>query len=173
MGDQERKTGMNGAPLPSMAAAVAVLALWAASPLQAAEAVKTAVFDLELIDTSMEGERAEHRLWLRSASDAMRGALAASGKYAIVALEPAAARIADAGYLHGCNGCEAGIARDLGAQLAISGAVHKVSTLILQIAVTVRDAQSGTVRQAASVEVRGDTEESWVRGARYIAVNRL
>jgi Protein of unknown function (DUF2380) len=151
----------------------AALALFLAGPAMAAEAVKTAVFDLELVDTSMEGERAEHRLWLRSASEQIRRSLAASGKYAIVAVEPAAARVTEAGYLHGCNGCEAGIARDLGAQLAIAGVVHKVSTLILQIAVTVRDAQSGEVRQAISVEVRGDTEESWVRGARYIAVNRL
>lgn len=151
----------------------AALALGLAGPAMGADPVKTAVFDFELVDTSMEGERAEHRLWLRLASEQMRKSLAASGKYSIVAVEPAGPRIADAGYLHGCNGCEAGIARDLGAQLAIAGVVHKVSTLILQIAVTVRDAQSGEVRQAASVEVRGDTEESWVRGARYIAVNRL
>jgi hypothetical protein len=164
---------MDGMWIRSMAAVGAALVLWAASPSRAAEAVKTAVFDLELVDTSMEGERAEHRLWLRSASEQLRRALAASGKYAIVAVEPAAARVADAGHLHGCNGCEAAIARDLGARLAITGVVRKVSTLILQIAVTVRDAQGGEVRQATSVEVRGDTEESWLRGARYIAVNRL
>ena len=145
----------------------------ASEPARAADAVKTAVFDLELTDTSMEGERAEHRQWLRLASDELRRGLAASGRYAIVDMGPAATRIADAGYLHGCNGCEAGIARELGAELAISGVVHKVSTLILQIAVTVRDAKSGEIRKATNVEVRGDNEVSWVRGARYIARNNL
>lgn len=164
---------MSGGRIWSLLAVAALVMGADAVPSGAAEAVKTAIFDFELTDTSMEGERAEHRQWLRLASDELRRALAASGRYAIVDTGPAAARIADAGHLHGCNGCEAGIARELGAELAISGVVHKVSTLILQIAVTVRDAKSGEVRKATNVEVRGDNEVSWVRGARYIAVNRL
>jgi hypothetical protein len=103
--------------------------------LAAAQPVPVAAFDFELIDTSLEGEmqgpREDEQRRLRLISDQLRQALSASGRYVVVDLAPARERIADAGYLHGCPGCAATIARSLGAELAITGTVQKVNNLIL------------------------------------------
>ena len=78
-----------------------------------------------------------------------------------------------AGYLHGCNGCEARIARDLGAELAVSGTVQKVSNLILNINIYVRDAASGKRLRAMSADIRGNTDQSWSHGLKYLVKNRF
>ena len=55
----------------------------------------------------------------------------------------------------------------------MTGTVHKVSNLILNINVTVRDAGSGQAVRAGSVDIRGNTDESWLRGVSYLVRNRL
>ena len=138
---------------------------------------RVAVFDFELIDTSLEGgtrpPRADEQRRLRAISDQLRAAVAASAIYEVVDIQPAAADIQAAGYLHGCNGCEADIARELGAALAITGTVQKVSNLILNFNLYVRDAETGERRRAMSVDIRGNTDESWRRGMSYLLRNRL
>ena len=51
--------------------------------------------------------------------------------------------------------------------------MQKVSNLILDINVTVRDAATRELLFAASVDIRGNTDESWRRGIRYLIENRL
>ena len=103
----------------------------------------------------------------------LRAGLAASGRFRIVDTAPAAAEIARAGYWRSCNGCEAAIAQRLGADLALAGWVQKVSNLILNINLTVRDAATRELLFAASVDIRGNTDESWRRGIRYLIEHRL
>jgi hypothetical protein len=164
------KSGFYGWLLASLLAA-----LPAASAV-AEDAKKAAVFDLELIDTSLEGEirgenAAESRR-LRMASDRLRRELAGTGAYVLIDQAPAAAAVKAAGFLHGCNGCEADIARALGAEIAVTGTVQKVSNLILNINVYMTDVGTRK-RVAASVDIRGNTDESWVRGVSYLVRNRL
>jgi Protein of unknown function (DUF2380) len=153
-------------------AALAVL-LALAPPARAGQPASAAVFDLEIVDTSGEGEKPEHARRLAQTSAAWRRALGEAGRFAPVAIEPAAARVADAGYLHGCNGCESAIARDLGAAVAVTGVIYKISTLIMYISITVRDSATGAVLVNRSVSIRGDTDESWRRGVQYLAKNVL
>lgn len=160
----------------SVLAAFALCAgLW--QPVMAEQAVPAAVFDFELIDTSLEGEmsgeRADEQQRLKMISDQLRRQLGESGRYVVVDEAPAADAVADAGYLHGCNGCEAGIARSLGAEVAITGTVQKVSNLILNINIYLRDANSGKRLRAMSVDIRGNTDKSWSRGLSYLVRNRL
>lgn len=160
---------------PVRAAALFLLVL--AGPAGAGEPPTAAVFDLELIDTSLEGSvngpRDDERARLRLASEALRDGLAASGRLRPVDTAPAAAAIAAAGYLHGCNGCALGIARDLGAELAVTGTVQKVSNLILNINVSVDEAATGRHVTGASVDIRGNSDRSWLRGVSYLVRNRL
>ena len=136
-----------------------------------------AVFDFELIDTSLEGEvsgtRPEEIARLAMISDLLRRELRESGRYLVVDEAPAAAQIEQAGYLYSCNGCEAKIARGLGAELAITGTVQKVSNLILNINLYVRDAESKKQLRAMSADIRGNTDRSWSRGVSYLVKNRL
>lgn len=144
---------------------------------RADEVVRVAVFDFELIDTSLEGEvsgaREDEQKRLVLISDLLRRMLADSGRYDVVDIAPAAEKIAAAGYIHGCNGCDATIARELGAEQAMTGTVQKVSNLILNINVYVRDAETAKRLKAMSVDIRSNTDKSWSRGVSYIVRNRL
>jgi hypothetical protein len=136
-----------------------------------------AVFDFELFDTSLEGELrgengAEQRR-LVAISDQLRQLLADSTLYDIVDLSPVAREIADVGMFRGCNRCDVKIARDLGAEVSITGVVQKVSKLILNINIHIRDAQSGDVLQVMSADIRGNTDRSWERGVSWLVRNRL
>lgn len=161
------------------ALAAAALLSWAGphALAQAAPQPRVAVFDFELIDTSLEGEmtgaREDQQQRLGLISDQLRRLLAESGRYTVVDQGAAAARIAEAGYLYGCNGCAADIARELGAELAITGTVQKVSNLILNINIYVRDAASGELIRGMSADIRGNTDRSWSRGVSYLVRNRL
>ena len=59
-------------------------------------------------------------------------------------------------------------AREAGADLAVWGTVQKVSNLILNENVYIDDARSGSRYFSQSVDIRGNTDESWVRGMRYL-----
>ncbi len=49
--------------------------------------------------------------------------------------------------------------------------VQKVSNLILNVNIEVRDAASGATLYAKSVDIRGNTDESWLRGVRRLVDN--
>jgi len=51
--------------------------------------------------------------------------------------------------------------------------VQKVSNLILNINVYIEDAQSGRMEFIRSVDIRGNTDESWRRGLDYLLRNYL
>ena len=51
--------------------------------------------------------------------------------------------------------------------------MQKVSNLILNLNVYVRDARSGAMLRVSSTDIRGNTDEAWQRGVRYLVRNRL
>jgi hypothetical protein len=63
--------------------------------------------------------------------------------------------------------------RQLGADLEITGVVQKVSNLILNINIYLRDVHSGQLITAMSADMRGNTDESWLRALAYLVRNRL
>ena len=141
-----------------------------------AEPFRAAVFGFEFLDTSQEGEafgrRTDEAARVRAASDELLRLLAEGG-VAPVDLAPAKARIDKAGPLTKCKGCDADIARELGADLAVTGLIQKVSNLILNFNVYVREARTGELLRTGSVDIRGNTDESWRRGVGYLVRNRL
>jgi hypothetical protein len=142
----------------------------------AADPPKLAVFDFELIDTSLQGEvygaRADERERLQRAGDQLRRELGESGKFQILDISPVNA-VAHQSNLYACGGCDVKLARQLNADLEITGVVQKVSSLILSINLYLRDVQTGRLLAAASADMRGDTDESWSRATRYLARERL
>jgi hypothetical protein len=75
--------------------------------------------------------------------------------------------------LQACGGCDLKLAQQLNADLEITGVVQKVSNLILNINVYLRDAHTGRLVAAASADMRGNTDESWSRATRYLIRERL
>jgi hypothetical protein len=51
--------------------------------------------------------------------------------------------------------------------------VEKVSTLILTISLFERDVASGKLVQVAIAQIRGNTDQSWSRGVKWLVRNRL
>jgi len=149
----------------------------AASTASAAEPGRLAVFDLELIDSSLQGEMEgidpADQARLRMIEAELRQRLEESGRFVLIDTAPVADQIDAAGVLWSCNGCELGIARRLDAELSLVGWVQKVSNLILNLNVVIRDTSTREQVFASSVDIRGNTDESWQHGIRYLLENRL
>ena len=61
----------------------------------------------------------------------------------------------------------------MGADFAVSGWVQKVSNLILNMSIIVRDAKTARVISLKSVDMRGNTDESWSRAMDWLVRNDL
>lgn len=57
--------------------------------------------------------------------------------------------------------------------MAITGEIQKVSDLILNINVHVKDLKSKKPERAYSVDIRGDNDLLFERGVKYLAKNRM
>jgi hypothetical protein len=140
-----------------------------------AEPPRLAVFDFELIDTSLPGEvygSTPEQARLQRIGDQLRKELAESGRFDVLDIAPvnAAARASN---LQACGGCDVKLAAQLGADLEITGVVQKVSNLILNLNIYLRDVHTGNLVTVASADMRGNTDESWSRALSYIVRNRL
>lgn len=67
-----------------------------------------------------------------------------------------------------CNGCELEIGKAMNAELILTGWVQKVSNLILNINVEVKEVRTGMIVYKKSVDIRGNTDTSWLRGIKYL-----
>ena len=147
--------------------------LW--SPV-VAEPLKAAIFDFELLDTSLQGEmkgpQADEQRRLRDVTEQLRKGLADADKFVMVDISPVNAA-AHASNLQSCGGCDVDYARQLGADLAITGVVQKVSALILNMNIYLRDTHTGQLITGMSADFRGNTDESWSRTMNYLLKNRL
>jgi hypothetical protein len=151
------------------------LTLMASIPARA-DPLKVAVFNFELVDTSLQGEvdgpRKDEQQRLMNAGDQLRKGLAESGKFAVLDITPVNVA-AHGSNLQACGGCDVQYAQRLGADLAITGVVQKVSNLILNMNVYLRDTHTSNLVTSMSVDLRGNTDESWSRAMSYLLRNRL
>lgn len=135
---------------------------------------KLAYFGLHFIDTSTEGAmngvRADETERTAMAAALLAEDLMARG-YVLVALDPVRDELDRVSNPARCNGCDVRMAQALGADYALSGEVQKVSNLILNLNIVLRDARTGQNLRAGSVDIRGNTDESWQRGLRYLLKN--
>ena len=158
-----------------VAVVLAALALLVSTPVRA-EPPKLAIFNFELLDTSLEGEmrgpQADERNRLILISDQVRRKLAESGKFQLLDIAPVKAE-ADGSNLQACGGCDVQFADKIGADLVITGVMNKVSTLILNLTIFVRDVHTGNLITAMNADFRGNTDESWIRATSYLVRNRL
>ena len=160
-------------PAKSIVSAVVCLLVFASAALAGD---KAAVFDFEIIRSNViagvpEDREAEAKR-LAMIGARLREKLSASGQFELVDIAPVADKAA-ASNLRSCGGCADDFARELGAAYAFTGTVQKVSELILNINVYVHDAATSQPLAAASVDLRGNTDESWRRGIDYLYKNVL
>ncbi len=142
----------------------------------ACAAPRAAVFEFELIDSSLDGELLgttdAEKTRLAEMAPRLRTLLEAEGIYEVVDIAPVAEQAKNSN-LQSCGFCDAQMAKKLGAELAVTGTVQKVSNLILNVNLYVRDAETNRILKNGSVDIRGNTDESWFRGLRYLIKNRM
>lgn len=128
-----------------------------------------ALFPLDLLDSSLEGELGgadpAEAARLALLDRELRGRIERSGRLELVG--PAGPG------RPGCRACVSRAARAAGADYALTGWVQKVSDLILNINLRVTNVRTGAVVFQDSVDIRGNTDRSWLRGLRYLVERRL
>jgi len=145
----------------------------------AAEARRSVlVLDFELIDEQADVTpfpEAEARLAM--VTERLRRALADNDIYRVADPAPIAADIEAARQsnytLLDCKGCELDLARKLGADRVLLGWVQRVSNLILNLNIEVRDAATGRTLLSKSADMRGNNDRSWRRAADFIVRDML
>lgn len=131
-----------------------------------------AIMDFELIDDTRDSAReAAQNIRLAAINQQLRTAFAHNHLYNVVDNASATPLIADLSSrlaLHDCNGCDVDIGRALNTDRVLTAWVQKVSNLILNINIQIRDVQTGLVVLNKSVDIRGNTDQSWSRGIEYM-----
>jgi hypothetical protein len=130
---------------------------------------RVAFFGFQLINTSPQPTTPEETQRVRMLDDMFQQKLDASGRFKMISI-PSTLRdkIAAAPEISNCNGCERDFALEAGADWAAWGTVQKVSNLILNINVYMEDARTKKMEFVKSVDIRGNTDESWQRGLDYM-----
>lgn len=131
-----------------------------------------AILDFELLDEQrdMAPATVEYQRLIVT-RDQLAEAFAREGLYRVVDLAPAAElmkRLKSEQRLHECNGCELDIAKVVNADRVLVGWVQKVSNLILNLNIQIEDTATGAVVLITSVDMRGNTDESWRRSVSYL-----
>ena len=142
-----------------------------ASPAAAQTLPELALFDFSMTNTSPAATTPEEMARLQRLDQQLRDGL--RGHFILVDVAPVRDKLARVDSIRGCNGCELDMAKQLGAQQVAYGWVQKVSNLILNVNVVVEDAATGQALRAESVDIRGNTDESWTRGLRYLLNERM
>lgn len=138
-----------------------------------AEPPKAAVFDFQLANVGIQEPTDADKARLKPLSDQLRSLLRESARYEIVSTDPVSEEVAKGLDLRRCNGCAEEYAKKLGADVAITGEIQKVSNLILNINVYAKNLRSDKAEQAYSVDIRRDNDVSFDRGVKYLVKNNM
>ncbi|MBD8890358.1 DUF3280 domain-containing protein [Roseibium litorale] len=141
------------------------------------QAREVAVFDMSFINFSQEVEfgaknEAEHRR-IGMLNGYLRELLAESGEFELVDTTPLGEEVSRYGDVFTCNHCEEKLARKVGAPASITGAVQKLSVLVQTIILRERDASTGEIVRLYQTDIRGNTDEAWKRGLKWLVDHRL
>ena len=152
--------------------ALAIMVAFATAAAQDAALKKLLMLDFELID-SMDASVPfpEKQTRLANAAAQLHVAFIREHFYQVLDDAPVLSqiRLAQASFnFVDCNGCELEIARAAGADRVLVGWVQRVSNLILNINIEIRDVATGNSVLAKSVDLRGNTDVSWRRAIDFM-----
>lgn len=168
-----------GVRCKSVAASLLCAALLIAVPAVASTPapIKLAIFDFELEDfsagTSSIGETPSDAAQLANVTSEVRQLFAQSGRYHPVDVGDAAAAAGKARMLRKCDGCDAAIALQLGAEQSFVGVVKRISRTEYTVRFQIRDAGTGAVVSNEDSGLRMGADYSWSRGATRLIKDRL
>jgi hypothetical protein len=139
--------------------------------------IQIAVFDFELEDMSAAGSAngvaASDIGYLADVTNGVREQLAKSGRYHVIETGGANADAVKKHALRDCDGCDAGIARELGADQSLAGVVRRVSRTEYVVRFQIRDVRTGAVVSEGDTGLRMGADYSWTRGAVSLVRDRV
>ncbi|WP_080622345.1 DUF3280 domain-containing protein [Paracoccus yeei] len=153
-----------------------VLALAASmiiSPALADDAVprgKVAFFGIHLMNNDGDLDDSDERARIAMVEEQIAAELSERG-FTLVDTSPVAEKLKSIHDIASCNGCDLDLAEELGADYSATGELQKTSELILSMNFFLRDVKSKTNVRHGAVDIRGNTDESWSRGYRYLLKN--
>jgi hypothetical protein len=151
-------------------------ALTASCASPALAVTKIAVFGFELVDTSLDGQfkgkNPDEQRRLAALKPRVEAFFAGEGAIRPVDITPVQ-KAAEAQNLQACGGCDLKLAHNVGAALSLTGTVQKISNLILNINMVVRDVATGRVVAAGNADIRSNSDASWFRGVDWLLRNRI
>lgn len=155
---------------------VVLFALFSSFPAWAAQ--KTAVLPFDMRDASQDGEyvpqfKPADLERLKLVAEELKTLMTKDERYEVMDLTPWAADIDKAYPFSKCDGCDLEIGQKAGADLAVMGYVDKLSDALISLQIFVRDVKSGEMVKTMSAEIRGNTDELWLHGIRYLWRNRF
>jgi hypothetical protein len=163
-----RRFDVPGVRIALLALALALSHLGSALAGTDSSTHRVAFFGFHLINSSLEPTTEAEQRRIRMLDELLREKLDASGRFKVVTPPPEMQAELAATDITNCNGCERDLAKRLAADLAAWGTVQKVSNLILNINLYMEDVPSGKLEFTRSVDIRGNTDESWRRGLDYM-----
>ena len=138
--------------------------------------IKMAVFDFELQDAtaaaSLLGETTSNVAMMDKVSSEARRMLAESGRYRLVDVSHVDAKPVKEKSLRNCEGCEAGIALQLGADQSLLGVVTKVTQTDYYISIQISDARTGKVLDRQEANFAG-ADDGWASGVRMLIKHQV
>jgi hypothetical protein len=141
------------------------------------EPVKLAIFDFEFEDMSAGASAAgmvpadgQH---LAEVTRSVRDLFEQSGRYSLVDVGSTDAAEAKARTLRKCDGCDAAIAQQLGAEQSFVGVVKRITRTEYTVRYQIRDANTGVVLSSADSGLRMGADYSWSRGAVRLIKDQL
>jgi hypothetical protein len=138
--------------------------------------VKLAVFDFELDDVSPAasflGQTTSNEAVMEKVSSEARRMLAESGRFFLVDVSKVDAEPVTAKSLRNCDGCEAGIALQAGAEQALIGVVRRVTQTDYYVLIQISDAQTGKVLNQQEANFAGGPD-GWASGVRMLIKHQV
>ena len=127
------------------------------------------VFPIEPVEMP---QTTQVRTKLAAETNLLRKLLSEKG-FTVVDMAPQAKKIADNSPLSQCNGCDQDIAKALGADLEVATAVQQSSSAIYNLSGSVKDVKTNRVLREGVVDIRGDADDVWNHGIKFLARERL
>lgn len=139
--------------------------------------LRLAVFDFELEDgsagASIAGNSAADDAHMRSVSTEVRRVIEKSGRYELIDVSSSDAPAVKTRSLRKCNGCDAVIARDAGAEQSLIGVVRRITRTEFVVSFQLTDAKTGAVLAFHESDLQMGADYSWSRGAMRLIRDRL
>ena len=99
--------------------------------------------------------------------------LESRGAYDIVDLSEHASDIKRAAPFSYCDGCEVEFGKRVNADVTMLGVVQKASEMMLNVAIYVRDVETGKLAKSMLVSIMQNDDTGWLRAVRHMVKNRL